>query len=99
MPPFSFHIESTPSEGADPAANEPIFNNTPEYRDANVVTEDEWRQFVKNGEVTESRLLSLVYKIKNNAKLSEKEEAMRSENYKNINDKLAQLKANEEAEK
>ncbi|HCC06468.1 TPA: hypothetical protein DEP94_03910 [Candidatus Nomurabacteria bacterium] len=91
MPPFAFRQEEPTKPEFVPAANDEVFNV--EYKDNNPISEIEFKNFTRNGTVSEERVLSIYYKIKNNVTLSAQETAMYSVVSKQIESML--LKAAE----
>lgn len=95
MPPFSFR-EPNNSEGQDSkiAANDAVFKKPEavpqkvEYVETNPVTDEEFKKFINNGEVSEDRTRALYYKTKNHATFSEREVAMYSAVHEKIEDML-----------
>ena len=61
------------------------------------ISEEEYKSFVDKGEVTNERLLNIAEKLKNNIKLTKKEEAIFTDKTSEINDILSKTK--EEVEK
>jgi hypothetical protein len=74
MPPFAFKQESPKEEPLPMSANDPKFDI--EYKDDNPITTEEWNEYVRTGKISETRMLSLYYKKKQNVQMSDKEMQM-----------------------
>lgn len=87
MTPFAFRQEMPEEPKITPAANDEVFKV--EYKDNNPVTDEEFKNFTRSGVVTEERILSLYYKMKNHASFSSRELAMYPIVSKKIEEMLA----------
>jgi len=95
MPPFSFKQEVQQEEALPVAANDSKYGI--EYKDDNPVTSGEWKEYVHSGKISETRMLSLYYKKKQNAPMSNQEMQMfaSSDKSKEIEDMLRKALENE----